>query len=99
MLDIRWMRENRAALAEAMEKLNAADAPWERALSLDEERRSILTKVEALRAERNSGSKRVGELLRDKQIEEGNALKARMSEIGTEIGTLDERLRVVYAEY
>ena len=65
MLDIKWMRENRVALAEAMEKLNATDAPWERALELDEQRRQILTRVEALRAERNSGSKDVGALMRD----------------------------------
>ena len=36
MLDIRWMRENREALAEAMLKLNDMEAPWELALvSLD----------------------------------------------------------------
>ena len=50
MLDIRWMRDNPQALAEAMAKLNAADAPWQRALELDEQRRELLTEVEALRA-------------------------------------------------
>ena len=50
MLDIRWMRENREVLAEAMQKLHDFDAPWEKALALDEERRELLTKVEALRA-------------------------------------------------
>ena len=54
MLDIRWMRENRTALAEAMRKLNDADAPWEQALDLDEQRRSLLTRVETLRAERKN---------------------------------------------
>ena len=39
MLDIRWMRENREALADAMRKLNDPDAPWELALDLDERRR------------------------------------------------------------
>ena len=43
MLDIRWMRENREALAEAMHKLNDTTAPWEQALALDERRREILT--------------------------------------------------------
>ncbi|HXF61723.1 MAG TPA: serine--tRNA ligase [Caldilineaceae bacterium] len=99
MLDIRWMRENRAALAEAMEKLNATDAPWEQALALDERRRQILTQVEKLRAERNAGSKQVGQLMREKQIEAANALKARMSEIGAEIEQLDAELRVVEAEF
>ncbi|MBW7883775.1 MAG: serine--tRNA ligase [Caldilineaceae bacterium] len=97
MLDIKWMRENRDALAEAMRKLNAPDAPWEAALQLDERRRQILTKVEALRAERNAGSKQVGELFRDKKVAEANALKQRMSEIGAEIEALDVDLREVDA--
>lgn len=99
MLDIKWMRENRTALAEAMEKLNATDAPWERALDLDEQRRQILTKVEALRAERNSGSKEVGTLMREKKLDEANAIKARMSQIGDEIAALDKELNEVEAEF
>lgn len=99
MLDIKWMRENREALAEAMRKLNDQDAPWEKALALDERRREILTQVEALRAERNSGSKAVGALMREKQIDEANALKARMTAIGAEITSLDEELRAVDADF
>ena len=82
MLDIRWMREHRAELAEAMQKLNATDAPWEKALDLDERRRELLTRVEALRAERNAGSKDIGVLYREKKVDEANALKARMAAIG-----------------
>lgn len=99
MLDIRWMRENRAALAEAMRKLNDTEAPWEQALALDEERRELLTKVEVLRAERNTGSKQVGALMREKKTDEANALKTRMGEIGSEIATIDERLNVVEREF
>ncbi|MEZ4718267.1 MAG: hypothetical protein R2851_19575 [Caldilineaceae bacterium] len=76
MLDIRWMREHRAELAEAMQKLNATDAPWEKALDLDERRRELLARVEALRAERNAGSKDIGVLYREKKVDEANALKA-----------------------
>ena len=99
MLDIRWMRENREALAEAMRKLNDTTAPWEKALALDEERRELLTKVELLRAERNSGSKQVGALMRDKKADEANALKARMSALGEEITAIDLRLTEVEAEF
>ncbi len=99
MLDIRWMRENRAALAEAMHKLNNTDAPWEKALDLDEERRELLTKVEALRAERNAGSKQIGTLMREKKIEEANAQKAHMSALGDEIAAIEVRLNVVEAEF
>lgn len=99
MLDIRWMRENRAALAEAMVKLNAVDAPWEQALAADERRRQLLTRVEALRAERNAGSKQVGQLFREQKTEEANALRTRMTQIGEEIAGLDEELRVVDEEF
>ena len=92
MLDIRWMRENREALAEAMQKLHDFDAPWEKALALDEERRELLTKVEALRAERNTGSKQIGLLFREKKVDEANAMKARMSAIGDEIDAIDVHL-------
>lgn len=99
MLDIRWMREHRDELAEAMKKLNDTEAPWEQALALDEERRELLTKVEVLRAERNTGSKQVGALMREKKSDEANALKQRMGEIGSEIAAIDERLNVVEKEF
>lgn len=99
MLDIRWMRENRDELAKAMQVLNDTEAPWEKALELDEARRELLGQVEVLRGERNSGSKQVGQLFRDKKIDEANALKERMSKIGDEIAAIDEKLRVVEADF
>ncbi len=99
MLDIRWMREHRDELAEAMQKLHATDVPWEEALALDERRRQLLTQVEALRAELNSGSKQIGLLFREKKADEANALKARMGQIGNEIDGLDGYLREVDADF
>ncbi|RLT45414.1 MAG: serine--tRNA ligase [Chloroflexi bacterium] len=99
MLDIKWMRENREALAEAMRKLNDTTAPWEQALALDERRREILTRVEALRAERNSGSKGIGTLMREKKTAEANALKEALGRIGDEIDALDGELRTVDADF
>jgi seryl-tRNA synthetase len=99
MLDIKWMREHRAELAEAMAKLNATDVPWERALDLDERRRELLTRVEVLRADRNTGSKRIGELFREKKADEANAMKERMGQIGNEIDTIDVELRQVEEDF
>jgi seryl-tRNA synthetase len=62
---------------------------------LDERRRHLLTRVETLRAERNTGSKEVGQLFKSGQGEAANELKARMSEIGGEIELLDQELRQV----
>ena len=95
MLDIRWMRENKPALAEAMVKLNDVDAPWQLALQLDGERRNLLQQGEKLREERNAGSKQIGALFREKKAAEANALKQRMSHIGDEISQIDEELRRV----
>lgn len=99
MLDIRWMRENREALAIAMEQLNDTDAPWERALELDEERRHLLTRVEKLRADRNSGSRAIGQLFKEKRQDEANALKAEMSSIGDQIDEIETRLRQVELDF
>ena len=99
MLDIRWMRENRQALAEAMAKLNDAEAPWELALELDERRRELLQRAEKLREMRNVGSKQIGVLFREKENEEANALKKRMGLIGIEISQIDETLRGVESDF
>ncbi|MFM7174041.1 MAG: serine--tRNA ligase [Caldilinea sp.] len=95
MLDIRWMREHRDELAAAMRSLNAEDAPWESALQLDQQRRQLLSQVEALRAELNSGSKEIGRLFRERQAAAAEALKERMAAIGKTIEQLDADLRLV----
>lgn len=99
MLDIRWMRENRQALAEAMVKLNDAEAPWEYALELDGRRRELLQQGEKLREERNAGSKQIGALFREQKSDEANELKKRMSQIGAEISKIDEALREVETSF
>ncbi len=99
MLDIKYMRENRAEVMAAMAALGAQDAPVAQALTLDERRRAIMTQTERLRAERNSGSKAVGQLMREGKREEGAALQARMAQIGDEIKTLEEELTVVEAAF
>ncbi len=99
MLDIRWMRENREALAQAMEKLNDSEAPWESALELDGKRRELLQQGEKLREERNTGSRQIGVLFRENKTSEANALKERMSQIGDEIARIDDELRSVESSY
>ncbi|NOZ29737.1 MAG: serine--tRNA ligase [Chloroflexi bacterium] len=98
MLDIRIIREQTDMVRDAMRKLGAEDAPIDRVLELDAERRSLLAEVEELRARRNAGSKRIGQLMREGKREEAEAIKAEMSEIGQRINELDQRLRQVEAE-
>lgn len=97
MLDIKFMREHRDEVFAAMAALGAVDAPVAQALALDERRRAILVQVEALRAERNAGSKQIGQFMREGKRAEGQALQARMSAIGDEIAGLDADLMQVEA--
>ena len=97
MLDIKMIRDNPEYVAAAMQALGADDAPVSLVVRLDEHRRAILAQVEALRAERNTGSKRVGQLIRDGKRMEGEELRHQMSSIGDEIRALDEELGQVEA--
>ncbi len=99
MLDIKFMREHRDEVFAAMAALGAQDAPAARALASDERRRAILVQVEALRAERNAGSKQIGQLMREGKRAEGGALQARMTAIGDEIAGLDAELAQVEAAF
>ena len=89
MLDIRLIRENPEQVRAQIAKKNI-DAPIDEILGLDEQRRGLLSEVEALKAKRNEGSKLVG---RTKDAEERNRLIAEMKGIGDEIAALDERVR------
>lgn len=98
MLDIKILRENPAFVREQMAVLQAQDAPVDQALALDEERRRLLQEVEDLKAQRNTGSKAIGQLLRDGKGAEADALRAPMGQIGDQIKTMDERLRAIDQE-
>lgn len=97
MLDLNFIRENPDKVKAALIDLNTP-APIDDILRLDEERRDILKEVEALRQERNAGSKAIGQLMREGKKDEADAQKQRMNEVGDQIKTLDERLREVDAE-
>ena len=97
MLDIKVIRDNPEYVLAAMQKLGAEDAPVDLVLKLDASRRTILARVEVLRAERNAGSKRVGALMRDGKQTEVDELRQRMSSIGDEIRSLEEELAQVGA--
>ncbi len=95
MLDIVWMRENRDALAHGLALLGAQDAPWQEALDLDARRRHILSQVEDLRRERNTGSKVIGNLFKQGKQDEGNAMRARMVDVNQQIARQEADLHAV----
>jgi seryl-tRNA synthetase len=74
------------------------DAPLDRLLEVDAEWRSLLVRVEELKARRNAGSKEIGAMFRDGRRDEAEALKTEMGAIGDEISTVDERAKVLEHE-
>ncbi len=74
------------------------EAPLERLLEVDSEWRSLVVRVEELKAKRNAGSKEVGALFKAGRREEGEGLRAEMATIGDEIKALEEGARALEAE-
>ncbi|NAZ23095.1 MAG: serine--tRNA ligase [Thermocrinis sp.] len=94
MLDIELLRKNPEFVKERL-RLRREDYPRlvDEALRLDEERRSILKDLEALRAERNALSKEIG---KRKSIGEQTAeLEGKVKEIKEKIEGLEDQLSKV----
>jgi seryl-tRNA synthetase len=91
MLDIELLRKNPEFVKERL-RLRKEDYPRlvDEALRLDEERRSILKDLEALRAERNSLSKEIGK--RKSKGEQTAELEGKVKEIKEKIEGLEGQL-------
>ena len=85
MLDLNFIRENPDQIKEALVKLNT-DAPIDEILALDEERRGLLTEVEALKHQRNVTSEKIGRMGKG---EDRQALITEMRQVGQRVKALD----------
>ena len=84
MLDLRYVRENLDAVAEAMKNRNAKfDADLFR--ELDEARRTGITEEETLQAQRNKTSKEIGALMKQGKKDEAEAAKAQVRQINEQL--------------
>ncbi|MFZ8862428.1 MAG: serine--tRNA ligase [Thermocrinis sp.] len=94
MLDLELLRKNPEFVKERL-RLRREDYPRlvDEALRLDEERRSILRELEALRAERNALSKEVGK--RKSKGEQTAELEGKVKEIKEKIEGLEAQLSKV----
>ncbi len=91
MLELRRIREEPDAVRRALVKRDPELAGTvDRILALDEDRRGALGEVNELKAERNSTSKRIGELKR--KGEEAGDLVESMRLVGDRINQLDDRV-------
>jgi len=94
MLDVELLRKNPEFVKERL-RLRREDYPRlvDEALRLDEERRSILRELEALRAERNALSKEIGR--RKSKGEQTSELEGKVKEIKEKIEGLEAQLSEV----
>lgn len=92
MLDIRFIRENAAAVETAMKNRNAK-VDVSAVLELDSRRRTIVSEVDLLKAERNRMSKSIGQMIQAGGDPE--TIKTQVREMGDTIATMDTELRTV----
>ncbi len=76
----------------------ASDAPFDALLAADTRWREAQSRLEALKAERNRGSKEVGALFKAGRRDEAEEIKARMSGIGAQISALEADADALGAE-
>ena len=91
MLDIKFVRENPDIVKENIKKkFQDKKLPLvDEVIELDQKLRNARLKGDSLRAERNSKSSEIGNLMKNKQIEDANAIKAKVSEINKELEEIE----------
>ena len=94
MLDIKRIRENPEFYRVETQKKNSAISIDE-VLGLDVKRRELIAETEKLKAERNTASKKIGELKKagqnaDSAVEEMRIVGDKISELDAKIRTIDE---------
>ena len=92
MLDINLIREQPDVVRKAMKDRQMDASPVDAILQLDEKRRSVLTEVEKLKAERNAVSKEIS------QLKDASAKKSKieaMRLVGDKINLLDKEVAEV----
>ncbi len=101
MLDINLIREQPDTVRTALRNRQADPAVVDSILQLDEKRRSLLTKVEALKAERNTVSKQIGQMkdaaARQEKIDAMRQVGDQITALDKELADLDTELRSLTA--
>ena len=95
MLDLNLIRETPDLVRIALKNRQMDASPVDDILRLDEKRRALLIRVEALKAERNLVSKEIG---KSKDATERETKIAAMREVGDKITAFDQEVSEVEAE-
>lgn len=100
MLDLKLVREKPAFVIDRLKVRGQEEfgLQVERLLTLDEERRALISQVDAMRARRNEVSPKVGQLKKEGREEEAEPLVLEMRELGERTAELQARSSEVEAQ-
>ena len=100
MIDIKYLRENPELVKENIKKkFEDHKLPLvDEVIELDKKNRAIKQEVQALQAERNATSKKIGALMKQGQKEEAMAVKEEIAKKGARIDELEAEEKVVEEE-
>lgn len=92
MLDIKWIRENAAALDAALAK-RGVEPLAASLIALDEKRRSLVQSLQDMQSRRNAASKEIGAAMAQKNSNLADTLKAEVAELKVTMPALEEDSR------
>jgi len=100
MLQVHFIRENKATVLEGLAKRNFADAETiiEQVLTADENRRATQVALDNTLAESNKISKEIGNLYKSGKAQEANALKEKTGQLKESSKELSEKLTIYAVE-
>ena len=88
MLDIKYVRENLEEVKKKLAKRSNFNFDLEKVLKLDEEKRSLMARIEMLRAEQNKVSAKDGDITRAKEI------KTMLKDLEPQLAEAEENFKV-----
>jgi seryl-tRNA synthetase len=102
MLDIRLIREQPEWVKHQLARTGTEGAVVDAVLAIDEERRTLLQEVEALKAERNAVSRQIGKMKdaaeREQRIAEMKVVSDRITDMDRKVTEVEERHRAALLE-
>ena len=96
MLQVQVLREETNRVIEGLKKRNFKDAEElvHQLLNNDKERRKTQVDLDELKAQSNTSSKKIGELIKSGKIDEANYLKGQVASSKDQIKTWEENLGI-----
>ncbi len=95
MIGLQLIRDDPEGVRAAVARKGEPTDPIDRILEADARRRALEGELNELRAQRNTGSRQIGELMRDSRREDAEALKERMAALSPRIEEMTGELAAI----